>query len=49
MHPIKPKGLSLCLGFQFVEYLGWGLGLGLGFFKSFANFELDNLKYKKKI
>jgi hypothetical protein len=22
MHPIKPKGLSLGLGFQFVEYLG---------------------------
>ena len=34
------------LGFQFVEYLG--KGLGLGFFKSLANFELDNLKYKKK-
>jgi len=42
MHPIKPKGLSLGLGFQFVEYLG------LGFFKPLANFELDNLKYKKK-
>ncbi len=47
MHPIKPKGLTLGLGFQFVEYLGQGLGLG--FFKSLANFELDNLKYKKKI
>jgi len=22
MHPIKPKGLSLGLGFQFFEYLG---------------------------
>ena len=27
MHPIKPKGLSLGLGFQFFEYLGFGLGI----------------------
>ncbi len=36
MHRIKPKGLSLGLGFQFVEYLGWGLGLG--FFQIFCKF-----------
>ena len=38
MHPIKPKGLSLGLGFQFVEYLGWGLGLG--FFQIFCKFRI---------
>ena len=27
MHPKKPKGLSLGLGFQFFEYLGVGFGL----------------------
>ncbi len=27
MHPIKPKGLSLGLGFHFFEYLGFGFGL----------------------
>jgi hypothetical protein len=27
MHQIKPKGLSLGLGFQFFEYLGLGLGI----------------------
>ena len=44
MHPIKPKSLSLGLGFQFFEYLGFGFGY---FFKFLANFELDNLKYKR--
>jgi hypothetical protein len=46
MHPIEPKGFSMGLDFQFFEYLG--MGLGLDFFKSFANFKLDNSKYKKK-
>jgi hypothetical protein len=32
MHPIKPKGLSLGLAFQFFEYLGFGFG-----FRYFAN------------
>ena len=36
MHTIKPKGLSLDLGFGF-----W--------FGYLANFESDDLKYKKKI
>ena len=26
MHSIKPKDLSLSLGFQFFEYLGFGFG-----------------------
>jgi hypothetical protein len=43
MRPIKPKGLSLGLGFQFFEYLGLGWGFGY-----FANSELNNLRYKKK-
>jgi hypothetical protein len=29
MNPIKPKGLSLGLGFQFFEYLGFVFGLGI--------------------
>jgi len=37
--PKKPKGLSLGLGFQFFEHLGFGFGY-------FANFELDNLNKK---
>jgi len=45
MHPKKPKGLSLGLGFQFFEYFG----LGLGIYKSLANFELDNLNTKKNL
>ena len=32
--PKKPKGLSLGLGFQFVEYLG------LGFFQIFCKFRI---------
>jgi len=28
MHPIKPKGLSHGLGFQYFEYQGFGFGLG---------------------
>ena len=32
MHPKKPKGLSLGLGFQFFEYSGFELG-----FEYFAN------------
>ncbi len=39
MHTIKPKGLSLGLGFQFFEFLGFGFGY-------FIN-ELYNLKKKK--
>ncbi len=48
MYPIKPKGLSLDLGFQFFQYLGFGFWVGV-FCKSLANFELDNLKYEKLI
>jgi len=29
MHPIKPKGLSPSLGFQFFEYLFLGMDLGM--------------------
>ena len=47
MHPIKPKGLNLGLGLEFFEYLG--LSLGWVFCKSLENFELDNLKHKKKL
>jgi len=28
MHPIKPNGLSLGLGLQFFEHLGFGFGFG---------------------
>ena len=31
MHPKKPKGLSLGLGFQFFEYLGLGTNKNLKF------------------
>ncbi len=47
MHPKKPKGLSLGLGFQFVEYLGWGLGLG--FFQIFCKFRIRYFKIKKNL
>ncbi len=41
MHPIKPKGLHLGLGFQFLSIWVWV------FCKSLANFESDNfIKYK---
>ena len=42
MHPKKPKGLSLDLGFQFFEYLGFGFGFGY-----FSNL-LYGLEYKFK-
>ena len=34
------------LGFQCLGYLSFGFGFGSG---NFANFEYDNLKWKKKI
>ena len=46
MHPIKPKGLSRGLDFQFFEYFGFWVWV---FCKSLTNFELDDLKFEKKI
>ena len=44
MHPKKPKGLSLGLGFQFFEYLGLGLGIS----QISCKFQIDNLNIKNK-
>jgi len=46
IHLIKPKGLSLGLGFQFFEY--WVLGLGLGILQIFCKFHIRLFKIKKK-
>jgi len=37
---VNSKGLGLGLGFQFFEHFWFGFGY-------FANFEFDNLKYKR--